>query len=84
MVMARRQTLVQLSDELVALLDERAAKTGRSRSEVIRAAIERELAAEREAAIDAAIVEGYTRIPPPEHDPWADASARRSIAAEPW
>lgn len=84
MVVARRQTLVQLSDELVALLDERAAKTGRSRSEVIRAAIERELAAEREAAIDAAIVEGYTRIPPPEHDPWADASARRSIAAEPW
>jgi predicted transcriptional regulator len=82
--MARRQTLVQLSDELVALLDERAAKTGRSRSEVIRAAIERELAAEREAAIDAAIVEGYTRNPPPEHDPWAEASARRSIAAEPW
>ena len=82
--MARRQTLVQLTDELVALLDERAAKTGRSRSEVIRAAIERELAAEREAAIDAAIVEGYRRIPPSEHDPWAEASAKRSIAAEPW
>lgn len=82
--MARRQVLVQLSDELLALLDERAAKSGRSRSEIIRAAIERELAAEREAAIDRAIVEGYTRIPPPEHDPWAEASAKRSIAAEPW
>lgn len=82
--MARRQTLVQLNDELLALLDERAAKTGRTRSEIIRAAIERELAADREAAIDAAIVEGYTRIPPPDHDPWADASAKRSVAAEPW
>jgi predicted transcriptional regulator len=84
MVMARRQTLVQLSDELLALLDERAARTGRSRSDLIRTAIERELAADREAAIDAAIVEGYRRVPPPEHDPWAEAAARRSIAAEPW
>jgi len=81
---ARRQTLVQLSDELLALLDERAARTGRSRSDLIRAALERELAADREAAIDAAIVEGYRRIPPPEHDPWAEASAKRSIADEPW
>lgn len=84
MAMARRQTLVQLTDGLLALLDERAAKTGRSRSEIIRAAIERELAAEREAAIDAAIVEGYTRIPPGELDDWAEASAKRSIADEPW
>jgi metal-responsive CopG/Arc/MetJ family transcriptional regulator len=84
MVMARRQTLVQLSDELLALLDERAARTGRSRSELIRSAIERELAEEREAAIDAAIVEGYRRIPQREHDLWADVSAKRSIADEPW
>src|SRR6266511_503357 len=84
MPMARRQTLVQLSDELLALLDERAAKSGRSRSELIRSAVERELAAEREAAIDKAIVEGYTRIPQPERDPWAEAAAKRSIADEPW
>jgi metal-responsive CopG/Arc/MetJ family transcriptional regulator len=84
MVMARRQTLVQLTDELLALLDERAARSGRSRSELIRAAIERELAADAESAIDAAIVEGYRRIPPQEYDPWAAASAKRSIAAEPW
>ncbi len=84
MVMARRQTLVQLSDELVALLDQRAARTGRSRSELIRSAIERDLGAEREAAIDAAIVEGYTRIPPGELDAWAEAAALESIRAEPW
>jgi metal-responsive CopG/Arc/MetJ family transcriptional regulator len=84
MAMARRQTLVQLSDELLALLDERAVRTGRSRSELIRAAIERDLADDRAAAIDAAIVEGYRRVPPAEHDAWAEASARRSVAAEPW
>jgi metal-responsive CopG/Arc/MetJ family transcriptional regulator len=83
MLVARRQTLVQLSDELLALLDERAAKSGRSRSEIIRSAVERELAAEREAAIDKAIVDGYTKFPQ-EPDPWADLAARESIRAEPW
>jgi metal-responsive CopG/Arc/MetJ family transcriptional regulator len=83
MVVARRQTLVQLSDELLSLLDERAARTGRSRSELIRAAVERDFAADREAAIDAAIVEGYRRVPQ-EPDPWAEIAARESIAAEPW
>lgn len=83
MVMARRQTLVQLSDELIALLDERAAKNGLSRSEIIRRAIERELADDIEAEIDREIVEGYTRIPQ-EDDPWAEAAARRMIADEPW
>jgi predicted transcriptional regulator len=83
-VMARRQTLVQLNDELLALLDERASRTGRSRSEIIRAAVEHELTGDREAAIDSAIISGYERIPPAELDPWAEASAKRSVAAEPW
>jgi metal-responsive CopG/Arc/MetJ family transcriptional regulator len=83
MVMARQQTIVQLSDELLALLDEKAAKEGVSRSRLIRRAIECLLDEERKAAIDAAIVEGYTRIPD-EDDPWAHAAARRSIADEPW
>ena len=84
MVVARQQTLVQLTDELLALLDERAAREGVSRSELIRRAIEGFLRDERRAAIDAAIVEAYTRMPQPEHDPWAEAAARRSIAEEPW
>jgi metal-responsive CopG/Arc/MetJ family transcriptional regulator len=84
MVVARQQTLVQLSDELVFQLDERAAKDGTSRSELIRQAIELYLYDERKAAIDAAIVEAYTRMPQPEHDPWAEAAAKRSIAEEPW
>ena len=84
MVVARQQTLVQLTDELLALLDERAAKDGTSRSELIRRAIESFLRDERKLAIDAAIVEAYTRIPQPEHDPWAEAAAIESIKAEPW
>ena len=84
MVVARQQTLVQLTDELIALLDERAARDGTSRSELIRRAIESFLHDERKAAIDAAIVEAYARIPQPDHDPWAEAAAKRSIAEEPW
>jgi len=83
MVVARQQVLVQLTDELITLLDEHAARTGRSRSAIIRAAVEQHLADEIEAAIDAAIVEGYRRIPQ-EPDPWADLLARESIAEEPW
>ncbi len=83
MVMARQQTLVQLTEELVALLDERAARSGRSRSALIREALEEYLRDEREAAIDRAIVEGYTRIPE-EDDPWVELGARRMIAEEPW
>lgn len=82
-IVARTQTIVQLSDALLAELDARRAREGRSRSELIREAIEAYLADDREAAIDRAIVDGYTRIPPTEEfgGEWA---ARTLIAAEPW
>ena len=38
--MARRQTLIQLDDARLAALDERAAASGRSRSDLIREAID--------------------------------------------
>lgn len=82
--MPRQQTLVQLTDDLVALLDERAEREGVSRSQLIRSVLESFLAEDRRRAIDEAIVEGYRRVPPGELDAWAEASARRSIAAEPW
>jgi metal-responsive CopG/Arc/MetJ family transcriptional regulator len=78
MAMARRQTLVQLSDELLAALDERASRAGTSRSELIREAIEAYLKQGHDAEIDAAIVDGYTRIPP-DDDPWIEALARESL-----
>jgi metal-responsive CopG/Arc/MetJ family transcriptional regulator len=82
MVMARTQTLVQLSDELLDRLDAYRAREGRSRSEVVREAIDRYLEADREAEIDRLIVDAYTRQPP--EDVWGDQAARQMIAAEPW
>jgi metal-responsive CopG/Arc/MetJ family transcriptional regulator len=80
--MARRQTLVQLSEDLLARLDSYRAREGRSRSDVIRTAVERYLAEDRQAAIDRCIVEAYSRQPA--EDAWSDDAARRMIAAEPW
>jgi metal-responsive CopG/Arc/MetJ family transcriptional regulator len=82
--MPRAQTLVQLTDELLAALDQLAVATGRSRSDLIREAVDRYLGGAAAAnRVDRRIVEGYTRMPQ-EADPWAEALARESIAAEPW
>ena len=83
MTVARRQSLVQLSDELLSLLDERAARSGRSRSAVVREALELYLASDEQAALDAVIVDAYTRVPQPP-DRWLEAVARDTIAAESW
>jgi metal-responsive CopG/Arc/MetJ family transcriptional regulator len=85
MAVARRPTLVQLDDELIQALDRRARSEGRSRSAVIRAAVEAYVEDERKRVIDEAIIEGYRRFPPDdEFDAWAEESAKRSIADEPW
>lgn len=55
--------MVQLTDDLVELLDQRATEEGVSRSQVIREAIEAFFRADRSAAIDREIVAGYTRQP---------------------
>ena len=68
MAMARRQTLIQLDDARLAALDERAAASGRSRSDLVREAIDLLLGTGDAAAIDAAIIEGYARAPAPEKD----------------
>lgn len=81
--MARTQTLVQLSDELLAQLDARVAREGRSRSELIREAVSGYLRGDREADIDRRIVAAYTRAPQ-EDLLGADAMARTMVAAEPW
>jgi metal-responsive CopG/Arc/MetJ family transcriptional regulator len=82
MAMARTQTLVQLSDELLERIDLLRDREGRSRSELIREAIEQYLTEHQEADVDRLIVEAYTRRPP--EDAWAEDAARRMIAAEPW
>jgi metal-responsive CopG/Arc/MetJ family transcriptional regulator len=83
--MARTQTLVQLNDDLLARLDARAGREGRSRSDLIREAIKAFLHDEVEAEIDRQIVEGYRRIPVTDEEMrWAEANARELIAEEPW
>lgn len=83
--MARTQTLVQLSEELLALLDARAAREGLSRSELIRLLLWGSLRSELEDARDRAIVAGYTREPQTAEElALAEQSARTMIAAEPW
>lgn len=83
MVMARSQTLVQLNDRLLAALDEVAARTSRSRSELIRSAIAAYLEQELSTDDDRRIVEAY-RATPQLDDGWARASASAMIAQEPW
>ena len=84
MVMARRQTLIQLDDARLAALDQRATASGRSRSDLVREAIDLLLGTGDAGAIDTAIVSGYTRVPAPERDPWAFEGALAAIKAEPW
>ncbi len=84
MVMPRTETLVQLNDRLLALLDERAARDGTSRSELIRSAIEEYVAQDADAAIDAALVAGYRRVPADEPGDPVCALAIASIDEEPW
>lgn len=56
-----------------------------TRAEVLRAAVDRLLKAEEEAAIDRAIVEGYTRIPQTEDElRSAELDLIDSIREEPW
>lgn len=86
MVMARTQTLVQLSDELVALLDERAARLRRSRSDLIREALEKFMLDDVEADVSRRIVAGYERVPQRSDglDRWAERGAGDLVGEEPW
>ena len=84
MTIARRQTLVQLDDARLAALDQRAASSGRSRSDLIREAVDLLLGTGDAAAVDASIVAGYEHNPPSAQDAWALQDALAAIRAEPW
>jgi len=78
---------LRLSEERIRLLDElvRSSERYPTRAAAVRDALDRLLVHEQRRAIDQAIVEGYTRIPPtPEEDAYSRAAAARSIGAEPW
>ena len=76
---------MQLTQDLLRQLDERAARENRPRSVLIRDAVEAYLYDEARAQIDREIVEGYERIPPTEEEmAWAEAGVREDIEEEPW
>ena len=78
MVMARREVLVQLDDDLVEQLDALAAGLGTNRSELMRRGAQAVLDAEGLAAADRQLRSAYERQPA---DPRLVQSARR-LAAE--
>ena len=63
MVMARREVLVQLDDDLVTELDRIAAARSTSRSELLRQGARAVIEAEEEAAADAELIAAYRRQP---------------------
>lgn len=78
--MSRTQTMVQLNEDLVGLLDAEAQRRDTSRSALIRELLGDALAGSREAAADAAIAAGYRRDPQVTPDAWGrlDEEVERS------
>ena len=74
MVMARREVLVQLDDDLVGKLDEIASRISVSRSELLRRAALAVIEADKSAQADERLIEGYIKHPP---DPVLLEASRR-------
>ncbi len=72
--------MVQLSDDLIDLLDAEAQRRGVSRSALIREAVTVLLEESRQAQLGRAIVDGYTRIPVGVPDEWGDLEAQADRA----
>lgn len=77
--------MVQLTEELLAELDARAARDGVSRSHLIRQAVTELLAADRHAQQVRAFEEAYRAHPDTDEEMQvAEANARAMVTAEPW
>jgi predicted DNA-binding protein len=82
MLIARKQTLVQLSDELIRRLDTRAASEGKSRSAVIREAIKAHLGDDFDEQVARQYRDAYARFPQTEEElEWADIAAEEAARA---
>ncbi len=84
--MATEQIAVRIPIPLLAELDDLVANGAyESRAAAVRAGIEAIMALERQRQIDQIIIDGYTRVPPEQHeDAAALASLREAILEEPW
>ena len=72
--------MVQLTDDLIGMLDNEAVRRGVSRSALIREAVMALLVDAREAELTRSIVDGYRRIPPGEPDAWGALDVAGDIA----
>jgi Arc/MetJ-type ribon-helix-helix transcriptional regulator len=77
---------LRISEERLRRVDAAVARGGfATRAAALNAALDRLIAEDERRAIDRAMVEGYTRIPPTaEEDAWASSSGLESIREEPW
>lgn len=77
--------MVQLTDRLVRLLDQRAAKEGTSRSQVIREAVEAHLAEDEASQRVTRFIAAYEQRPETADElSMAAANARALVEEEPW
>ncbi len=74
--------MVQLTDELIALLDHVAAQRRVSRSALIRELVTEALAEHETARVGERIAAGYRRVPQAEPDAWGDPAATADVATE--
>ena len=84
MAMARKQVLVQFTDRLLARLDQHVSVGGRSRSEVVRDAVEAYLDSLDPGEADRRLVEAYTRLPQDPASKRDHDRFRELIEEEPW
>ena len=81
----KKPVLLQFDEDLLSKLDRYAEDVERSRSAVVRDAVERYVKQESNAEKDRRLIDGYTRIPDTgEFDEWALESGREMIQEEPW
>ena len=78
--MARTQTMVQLTQELVESLDALAASRTISRSALIREFVIEGLQQSTASAVGERIADGYRRIPQAQPDEWGDPATASDIA----
>ena len=80
--MARTQTMVQLSEDLLRSLDDMARALGVSRSKLIRDLVTEGLHRASIDEVGARIADGYRRIPQGVPDEWGDIQAGSEAATE--
>jgi predicted transcriptional regulator len=74
--------MVQLSDDLLEVLDRAANRRGASRSALIRELLWHGLAEDHHVLVGERIAAGYRRVPPGEPDDWGDVGTGIDTSTE--